>query len=115
MQVTTGVTVMSITPFERENTHVKLLYPEHFVAIAMLGDNGVVYVTFTRQNTAFAKEVVDVGGEYVVTGNVKREQEYDNRGVQIVLTNCVVGIPANVAVKATQKAKAKARLAKLFG
>lgn len=113
MLTITEATVKSITPFERENTHVKLQYPERFVAITLVGEDGQHYVTMTRKHTGFA-ESVEVGGCYTITGKVKRTQDYGQLGGQIVLTNCVRGIPANVVAEQKRHAKAKARLAKLM-
>lgn len=84
-------TVQNITPFERVNTHVKLLYPERFVAITIRGaSDNTFYVTFTRKNSAFAKAAVE-GLTCQFSGKFKREQDHANLGGQIVLTNMVVG------------------------
>ena len=110
--ITVNVTVKSISHFERENTHVKLRYPERFVAITLVGQGGQHYVTLTRKHSGFA-EAVKVGENLTVSGNVKREQDYHQLGGQVVLTNCVIGTPEYVMVSANRKAKAAKRLAKL--
>lgn len=111
--ITATVTIASVTEFERENTHVKLQWPERFVAIAMVSEDKAWAVTFTRKHSTFA-ESVKVGDTLTVTGKVKRVQDHGNVGGQVVLTNCVVGVPASVGAAAARKAKAAARLAKLF-
>ena len=108
-----NATVKSITPFERVNTHINLKWPERFVAITLVDPcGGQHYVTMTRKHTAFA-EAVKVGDCLTVSGNVKREQDYHQLGGQIVLTNCVVGVPASVGLAEKRAAKVAARKAKL--
>jgi len=110
-----NASIVSITPFDRVNTHVNLLYPEHFVAITIVGvDDGRYYVTMTRKHSKFAS-TVRVGGTLTISGKVKREQDYNQLGGQIVLTNCMIGIPAYEGLKATRKDKIATRLAKLLG
>jgi RecG-like helicase len=112
--VTATVTIASVTEFERENTHVKLQWPERFVAIAMTSEDKAWAVTFTRKHSKFA-DSVKVGDTLTVTGVVKRTQDHANLGGQIVLTNCVVGVPASIAIAAKRAAKVAARKAALFG
>jgi hypothetical protein len=113
--------ILSITPFERENWHVNLKYPERFLAISFESD-GQVYVTFTRKHTPFAETAHfakskqhTTGERFTISGKYKRVQDYAQLGGQIVLTNCKFGVYAFQAEKAKREAKAAARHAKLFG
>lgn len=105
--------VVSKTEFERVNEHVNLEWPERFFAIT-LQEGDTFYVTFTRKHTKFA-EFVQIGQAYTVTAQVKRVQEYGDKGQQTVLTNCVVGIASTKVDDAAAKkaAKTAARMAKL--
>jgi len=110
--ITHNATIQSITPFERENTHVQLRWPEKFVAITLQGEDGMLYVTFTRKHSAFA-ESAKVGDEVQFTGKFKRDQNYANLGGQVVLTNCVFGTYKYQKVNAKRAAKVAARKARL--
>lgn len=91
--ITRNVEIFSVTQFERENKHIRLQWPERFVAITMLADNGDIFVTFTRKHAKFADNV-KVGDKLTVTGRVKRTQEHGEfNDTQTVLTNCVIGVP----------------------
>jgi hypothetical protein len=118
---TVNVTVTHITQFERVNTHVQLQYPERFVAITLVGGDGQVYKVFTRKHSGFAESVVE-GGQYTVSGRIKRTQQFVDdpsrpllkRG-EIVLTNCVIGPRLTVDSETKRINKTKARWAKLMG
>ena len=111
--MTGKVTILSVTQFDRVNEHVNLQWPEHFVAISMKSEDGAIAVTFTRKHSKFA-EAVKVGDTLTISGKYKRVQDHGNVGGQVVITNCMISIPASVGVEAARKAKAAARLAKLF-
>lgn len=109
--VTSNVTIKSITSFERVNIHARKPFTERFVAITMVAPDGGVYVTFTRESAYFAVCTSDkVGQEVLISGKVKRDQDYNAMGGQTVLTNCVVGVYSYQAQQQKRKAKAMARL-----
>ena len=111
-RLTGTVTIESMTEFERVNTHVNLKWPEKFVAITMRSPDGMVCVTMTRRNSQFAGAVA-VGQTITVSGMLKREQDYNNMGGQVVLTNCTIGVPASVGLAEKRAAKIAARKAAL--
>lgn len=104
--------IISITPFERVNTHVQLQWPERFVAIAFRTPSGEVYVTFTRKHSEFA-ESAKIGETGNFSGKFKREQNHANLGGQIVLTNMVRGQYAYQSAAEKRKEKILARAKKL--
>lgn len=111
--------IISITPFERDNWHVNLKYPERFVCIAFKCSAGV-YVFFTRKHTPFAEAAryayaCDPQRRHTVSGKHKRVQDHANLGGQVVLTNGTFGVYAFQAEQAKRQAKADARHRKLFG
>jgi len=114
-----NVKILSITPFERENWHVNLKYPERFLAISFESDEQV-YVTFTRKHTPFAEAAKYAYGRnpqerHTISGKYKRCQDYAELGGQVVLTNCKFGVYAFQAEQAKRQAKIEARKAKLYG
>jgi hypothetical protein len=116
--ITVSVTVSHITPFDRVNTHVKLEWPEHFVAISLVDKDGNYYKTFTRVTSQFAQSV-KLGDSIQVTGKVKREQTHTDVDYplfarnEVVLTNCIIGMRKSVNAASMCEAKRQARLAKL--
>lgn len=119
--ITRVVTLVSINFFDRENTHVKLRFPEQFACITMRDpQTGEFFVTFTRVGAEFCTQTTDrlmktgegANNTYEVTGKFKRVQEY-GPGTQTVLTNCVYGKYAFQATDEKKAAKKAARMAKL--
>jgi len=115
----TDARIVSITPFERENWHVNLKYPERFVCITFECPAGV-YVFFTRKHTPFAEACRYGYGrnpqeKYTVSGKHKRVQNYADLDGQVVLTNGKFGVYAFQAEQAKRQAKIEARKAKLYG
>jgi hypothetical protein len=88
MKIQNQVNVLSITQFERINTHLHNPRPEAFVAITMQADDGQAFVTFTRASAKFA-EMVSVGDRFRLGGKFKREQTH-NGIYAIVVTNATV-------------------------
>lgn len=88
MKINHQVAVASITRFERENHHTRKPLVESFVAITMQAEDGLTFVTFTRERAEFA-QAVNVGDSFRLGGKFKREQVY-NGVYAIVVTNATI-------------------------
>lgn len=88
MKINHQVNVISITPFERVNTHTVRPFTEYFVTITMQADDGQTFVTFTRKDSQFAS-MVECGQRFRLGGKFKRDQIHNGQ-YGIVVTNCTI-------------------------
>lgn len=110
---TKKVTVLSITSFVRLNMHIPA-YPnglaENFVAITMQTNEGL-YVNYTREDTAFAKQVSE-GDSFMLSGQLV-EQRNDEYGPHWKVSHCKRGHFKSNKLDKKREARKQARLEKL--
>lgn len=110
-----NVRLESITPFTRVNHHTHKPIEEAFFAITLRGEDGTLYVNYTRQDTAFAIycRCHCALGQILKVGFTKGEFRNDNFGPHYKVTRVQVGGYASASRESLKAAKRAKRLAKL--
>jgi len=111
-QLSAQVTVASITPFVRVNTHVPSGgMEEGFVCIAMVTSDGRSLRNFTREDRPFALGV-KVGDSFTITYTLGEDRACPEGGADYnKVTYCQKGVSKALLAAQRKEAKKQARIA----
>lgn len=86
-------TLVSISSFDRINTHIPSQPSEPFYCVELRSVNGECFKSFTRLGTKFsyAIENYNVGDSLFLGCKFKETRTDAEFGVQQIVTNCVIG------------------------
>jgi hypothetical protein len=106
MKIMKTVRLESVTPFDRVNEHTPQPIVESFFAITLSGEDGTLYVNYTRQDTEFGRYAYDaVVGSLLTVDFILGEFRNDEFGPHYKVTRVRVGGYATQPRKTSRKSK----------
>jgi hypothetical protein len=105
-------TLVSISAFDRVNTHIPSQPSEPFYCVELRGVNGECFKTFTKLGTKFSYDIENYNpGDSLFLGCKFKETRIDEVfGIQQIVTHCAIGGYADYHAKQERIAKRAKKL-----